>query len=581
MKGADEARKIRLRAAEALLPAFAWVLGGQAWRLAVGSLAHATLTPWLVVGVAAVFLPVLAAPSLTRHHTAPRAAAGAALVLGGLRLTAALVGPALAGAYGWLGLAAFALYLALWPAACPSRRQAGHALMLGLSLQLVDRILTATLDLAWRPGWWAMVSALLLTAPALIVARDGLRAEPGEPRRSPLPLAMPLVLLACSVAVSHPTRLSEPLGLSLPTTFWVMALSIVVGMAVAGLTDQFLKSLAARSRTRPARLRAAYQAWRTTLTVIAVVGLLSGAQWALRAAVVVGPTVVAINLAALLRARPIGRDRLIGGVLPLLSWWLTIALAAQSNDHFWPAAVALALLYGYATVSLLNQERVDPTHERVEHWTLLGHALLLVVAAWPALARVAPPAAHVLAGDRLTVAVVDAAGTPRSVARRLAAVSAARPDLVMLLGDRRGSGLRFDDSAWWLSRSLGLTVRLQSRGDLALLARVAPLETSVVGANAMAGLWPLSGDNGLAAAVLDAPERESTTIEQVLPSLAPWPRRLLAGRVADGTPPPPGYDDLLAGEPCELVLWGAGGVAANVVARPELGVVCVEVVVEP
>ena len=383
MKGADEARKLRLRAAEALLPAFAWVIGGQAWRLAVGSLAGTQPSTPRMLAIGLVFLPVLAAPYLTRAYGAPRAAAGAALVLAGLRLAAALVGPALAGAFGWLGLSVFALYLSLWPAAYPSRRQAGHALMLGLSLQLVDRIVTATLDLAWRPGWWAMLCALALTAPALVAAREGLRAGLGEPRRSPLPMAMPLALLVCSLAVSHPTRLSEPLGLSLPTTLWVMALSIVGGMAVAGLTDQFLKGLSVR-RGRPARLRVVYQAWRTSLTLVAIVGLLCGGHVGLGAAVLTGPTVVAINLAALLRSRPIGRDRLVGGLLPLLSWWLAMALAAQSDDHLWPAAAALALLYGYATVALLNQERVDPTQERVEYWTLLGHALLLVVAAWPA-----------------------------------------------------------------------------------------------------------------------------------------------------------------------------------------------------
>jgi hypothetical protein len=404
---------------------------------------------------------------------------------------------------------------------------------------------TGTLDLCYQPGLWPAVQSVALCVPLVWLAVRALRGPAGDTRRSPLALAMPFALLAMTLALAHPSRIAARLGWPLQYTFFVLALANVGGVAVAALLDGMARA-AFTPRSRPRPLRTLYQTTRTALSLVAIGGLAWPDPRGLLAAIVVGPAMVAVNVGAMLRSRPIGRARPLGTLLPLGAWWLTAMLAALSDRPLWPAAVALACLYGFATLASWYQER-PAANESAEFWPLVAHGVLLVAAALPAFVRMPEAGSAPLADGALRVAAFDVRGAEPVIARQRARIADEDPSLVLLLGLDRGHGLRFDDSAWWLSRRLGLTLRQQADGDLALLAAVPPAAVATVSRRDLQGAWPI-GDKTLAAAVIHDDAHGAETLAKVAAELRGQPLRVIAASAGElgrkaGWRPPEGYRD--------------------------------------
>jgi len=301
-------------------------------------------------------------------------------------------------------------------------------------------------------------------------------------------------------------------------------------------------------------------------------------RWPLMVAVVLGPAAVAVNIGALQRCRPIGRPRRIGLLLPVLAWWLAAGLALLSEGALWPAALSVGLLYGFATIGLWHQERHDPSFDKVEYWPLIGHGLLLALAAWPAAWPAPNPRQTPLVSGGLRVAVIDAGGDLPTVARRAALVADEEPGLVLLYGLRRGRGLQFEDGAWWLARRLGLTLRQTDRGDLAILAAVPPAEANAPRRRLLEGLWPL-GDSGLGVALVDAAKGPPELATKAVADLAGVPRRLIAGPPA--APPPPGYADPQPPDDRDIAFWLGPGCEVVSQEHPAPGVFSALLTIEP
>lgn len=570
------------RAVDALLPALTLVLGLQAWRAAVATLAQ--LPPrddgYTLVGAAALFAPVLLAQVLAARRGALRVAGALALLLAALRLLAALCGPAAAPFYGLAGTATLAAYLTLWPGAATSRRQAGHALALGFTLHLCDRLVSGTFDYLWQAGWWPVTVSVALTLPALWLALTAVRGPAGLARRSPLAFAMPFVLMPLATALAHPTRAAASMAWSLPRVFWLLAASSLAGVAAAGFSDQLLQAAFTR-RLKPRALRLIYHLWRSSLTAAVVLGLLSNEPRGLVAALLAGPAALLINVGVLQRARPIGRPQALGGLLPLGAWWLASALTAYTRTELWPAALAVLILYLLAGVALYHQERPDPAVETVAWWLLPVHALLVVLAAVPLLWPAGRPLSHGTGQPRqFTVAVVDG-GVSREQASAQWRSFEERPQWVLLVGLPESDGYTFDDRAYWLSRKLGLVLKRHADGGLAILSAERPSLAHALGDDALMAVWRYDDDNALAAAVVDDPSGAGDTPLAAADRVLQFPRPLLGGRVVGQWQPPAGLVDLLDGQGHGLLLLGGGGVSSVSVATGAPGAASARIQLDP
>jgi len=573
-----------VRAVEALLPAFVFVLGLQAWRATlVVVAARADAWGW-VVGAGAVFLCVPLVQPAVQYLGPLRVAGGLGLLLAVARIVTAPFGAGAAPWYGLAGAGLFAAYLSLWPAAAPSRRQAGHALALGFTLHLCDRLGCGTLDVTWQRGWASTLQALAWSAPPLVLGWRASRGPAGQARRTPLPLAMPLVVMLTTMAFAHPVRAAARLGWSLPQTFWVLAVGAVGGMILAGLSDQLLK-VAFTRRHRPRPLRVVYQLWRSAVSLVALLGLLLPGK-ALAWTLALGPAALLINLGAVQRARPIGRARRLGGLLPLVAWWLAAALCVAGRRELWPAALGLILLYAFATEALWHQERPDPATETFEWWTLPIHLLLLALVLVPAATRRPKVSDEPLTQGLLRVALFDASGLEPTVGRQTWALEDVTPRLALVYGARRADALRFDDPVYWLGRRYHLVVRRQKAGPLAVLGALPPKQAQAVGARGLLGVWLLGPDNALAAGVLAAGDEGKRALGELVRAGREWPRVVLGGWLGPlpASPawrPPAGYTDLLEGKGRGQVLLASEGIAAESVERPAPGVATALVRIEP
>lgn len=565
------------RTVDTLLPALVWLLGSQAWRALLGSFAEHPPTPALLVALLGVLVPAGLIASVARGHSPHRLAALLAAALAVARFVTAVVGPGAAVTYGWVGTGLVAAYLVLWPACAGERRTAGHGFLLGLGFQLVDVTLTGTLDSALRPGWGAVLWGWAAALPTLWLALSSARRDGGLDPESPLVLAMPLAFLAAGQGFAHLGRFAVELRWSVATTALFAGLGLFLGALLCGLSDQFLKAAFARRR-HGRRLRFAYQAWRTFLAVAVLLGLIGFARWLAAPALLLAPTAVGVNLGALLRSRPIGLPRRLRLGLPLASWWLVLVLGLSARDALWPIALGFILLHVYASLALLHQERLDPTRERIEYWTLAGYLAVLGACIQAPLGD--RPHAQPWRVEALRVAVVQSGGAPTDVARRLIALRRWHPELVLLLDSppteerlQPAPGLRFADSVYWLQAALDLHAYRAPAGRPALLARQPVERLGAPGNLELSGVWRLPDGRDLAAASLVTPGGASGALTAAVESVGVAYYWLLANPAADGVAPPAGYSDLTpAGS--SVALWASPGIAAHSVEQPTDGLLC-------
>ena len=541
------------------LPAFAFVLGAQAWRAGAVLLADQP-GPWR----AGVGLATTIGLALVLHLPGPRLGSGRlattyAIALGVLRILCQLGAPAGAAVYAIAGSALWIAYLSLWPRSAMARPYAVPAFLLACSLQLLDRVWTNTYDPLWQHGFGALVIVIVFSLPAVVVGADALVGAEREPwRGDPAPVAMPLAALLTVLVFGEPTAAAADLGWPLTRAMLLCGVAVLGGAGLTIALDQWHQVMVQR---RPVRHWAivAYNVVRTLLSVAVGIGLLfPGLRLA---ALSCGPAAVGVNLAALLRARPVGRTRRVAGWTLVLAWLGAAALTFTVRHDPWPLVVAMAVVYGFGSIALYHQERVPEEALTAAVVPLAGHVLVLVAVIATALfpiqggrqfGRLAAPVFRIFAVDLTQPGYRE---DPSRIARLVPRLRAIRPQVVVIAGTRPRARLQFTDDAYWLARRLGLKLTCSAYGGPVVLA---PTTGGMVfrSARQAASAWVV-GETGVGLAVA---VREGD--QHVFESIATLPRRIVFGPVSPSRAAGEGYHPIRVGDlGRQSGLWSSSGIA--------------------
>lgn len=539
-----------------LLPGLVTVLGLQAWRAGLVLLRDGGAPAAVAAGAPFLLLPSVRARAAARG--ARRTAAELALGLAALRLAVQLGGPLTAGWYALVGVALFAGYLDAWSAAPGSPRQAVQALLLGFNLSLLDRVFTDTHDLCWRAGGGALAAVVVAALPVILLAGHAWLTESADrPEAGPLAVALPMVVVLVQLGLGHLSRVAALTGWSVPVAGLYLIAGNVLAVVVGTLYD-WLHLALLRRRSRARTVRAVY--WSVGGGVAALVA--GGLAWRplLATALLAGPSLIAVALVPLLRARPVGRRRQLGQWSVVWAWWLAAAAAAAAMTAAWPVAVTALLLFALAAPAVIHQRRPEPEPVREARWPLLAH-LLIAVTAGLALVRVPG------AGTDLYFELHDGAARVVSLdlsrwetTRRpglegsLAALRRVRGQVIVLRGLAGAYGGTFHDSAFWLGRRLGLNAATAPgvAGRLAVLAPVSPSVAAGPRPDLLVVAWRLA-DSALGLAGCASP----AALPAADQALGDYPRRIICGPLGPAASLP-GYTRARSTGAPDLLLVGPG-----------------------